>query len=116
MKVIGVIFAVLVGLFVLIMVLGSNSGYPEVGEAVLLQSSTTPTCPSKPAIAQLLSLMSQGDTKAAAELGYRARCEFTGGPFILQIKEPFEDYWCVRRNGNPDCAWVSKSAVAKALK
>jgi hypothetical protein len=105
MKTLGIVLAVFCALFIAVMVIGSNTDYPEVAETVVLRSDYASGCPSKSATAQLLSLSNQGDSKAAGEFAYRARCTFlrTGQPFILHIKEPFEDYWCIRRQGEPSC-------------
>jgi hypothetical protein len=116
MKIFGIIVVILIGLFVAMLLLGNNSGYPEVGDAVILPRENTPGCPSKSVAALFISLINQGDGTAAAKLGYRQKCTFSksGEQFTLQIKEPLEDYWCVRRAGEPDCVWVAKTNVEKS--
>jgi hypothetical protein len=108
-------FGCLIVLFMAFIVIGLNTDIPDAGETVVLQSNYVVACPSKPAVAQLLSLTGQGDSKAAGEFAYLARCQFLGrdASFVLHIKEPFEDYWCIRKRADPQCLWVSKSSVAR---
>jgi hypothetical protein len=115
MKTAGIILAVLMGFLLVVMVIGSNTDTPNVGETVIVSKANTAACPVKSDTSHLQSLVNQRDSDAGGTFAYRTRCIFLSDKdtFILQIKEPFDSHFCLRQRGKPDCVWVAKDFVVR---